>query len=125
MTTEDKFTFTNEPLGNELDDYQRLASRTISGESRPQREQELCCALGVAGEAGEVADLIKKEFFHGHTPDREKLKKELGDVLWYIAMLARARGLTLSEVADANIAKLRARYPDGFSKEKSRNRSEP
>jgi len=79
-------------------------------------------ALGIAGEAGEVADAVKKEIFHGHTSDREALKKELGDVLHYVAGLAWMYGFTLDEVATANIQKLMARYPDGFSEEASRNR---
>lgn len=70
---------------------------------------------GLAGEAGEVCDLLKKVHGHGQPYDGEKLKKELGDCLWYLANLAGAHGFTLSEVAQANVSKLRARYPSGFS----------
>lgn len=76
-------------------------------------------ALGIAGEAGEFADLVKKEVGHGHPVDRTKIAKELGDVLWYVATLADAYGLTLDEVARGNIAKLRSRYPEGFTSEAS------
>lgn len=79
---------------------------------------------GLTGESGEVADLIKKHFGHGHELDRDKLKKELGDVLWYLARLSAEFGILLSDVADSNIAKLRARYPNGFSEEASKNRKE-
>lgn len=79
-------------------------------------------ALGVAGEAGEVADLVKKHVGHGHALDRDKLAKELGDVLWYVAALAHDIGIDLSTVAALNIEKLRRRYPDGFSTERSINR---
>lgn len=72
-------------------------------------------AHGLAGEAGEVCDLLKKTHGHGKAYDADKLKKELGDVLWYVANLADAHGFKLSEVAEANVAKLRARYPGGFS----------
>jgi NTP pyrophosphatase (non-canonical NTP hydrolase) len=89
------------------------------------REARLCYGLGVAGEAGEVADYIKKCEFHGHPLDRTKLKKELGDVLWYIAMLARTIDMPLSEIAEANVAKLKERYPNGFSHEASQKRSTP
>lgn len=70
---------------------------------------------GIAGEAGEVCDLIKKVHGHGTPFDGEKLKKELGDVLWYVAALADAHGFTLADVAEANAAKLRARHPNGFT----------
>lgn len=80
-------------------------------------------ALGVAGEAGEVADLIKKVVGHGHPIDPDKVKKELGDVLWYVAVLAHRVGFTLEEVAQANVDKLRKRYPDGFDPERSKNRT--
>lgn len=72
-------------------------------------------ALGLAGEAGEVADLLKKHVHHHKPLDRGALVKELGDVLWYLAFLCEANGITLEEVASANAEKLRARYPDGFT----------
>lgn len=100
-----------------LDFYQQLANRTA-----PCENQLATFALGVAGEAGEVADLVKKHIGHGHPLDVEKLKLELGDVLWYVAGLATLLGVTLSEVASANIAKLEKRYPNGFSTEASMNR---
>lgn len=79
---------------------------------------------GLTGEAGEVADLIKKHFGHGHELDLTKVKKELGDVLWYLSQLAEQFGLSMDDVGEANIAKLKARYPDGFSEEASKNRKE-
>jgi NTP pyrophosphatase (non-canonical NTP hydrolase) len=72
-------------------------------------------AHGLAGEAGEVCDLLKKVHGHGTPYDAEKLKKELGDTLWYLASLCTVHGFTLEEVAQGNIAKLRARHPKGFS----------
>lgn len=81
-------------------------------------------ALGLTGESGEVAEHIKKYVGHGHALDREALSKELGDVLWYLAAMADALGLELGEIAKANIAKLRARYPAGFSSERSINRDQ-
>lgn len=78
--------------------------------------------LGVAGEAGEVADLIKKQIGHGHAADAERIKKELGDVLWYAADIGTRYGWRLQEIAEANIVKLQQRYPDGFSSAASINR---
>ncbi len=83
------------------------------------------CALGRAGEAGEVVELVKKRLFHGHVLDRTKLTHELGDVLWYLGQLASAAGITLDEVAKANLAKLAARYPEGFSAQASIERVDP
>lgn len=105
---------------NALDVYQRLAMRTA-----PEPHDNTMLAvfgLGVAGEAGEVAELIKKFVGHGHDLDPTKLTKELGDVLWYVAVIARSRGIDLSEVAARNVAKLQERYPEGFSHEASRER---
>lgn len=105
-----------------LDAYQSEAARTAGTGAGPLRIA--ISALGVAGEAGEVADLVKKQLGHGHPPDTEKLTKELGDVLWYVADLARLHGIKLSAVAEANIAKLKKRYPNGFSEADSLNRGE-
>ncbi len=74
-------------------------------------------ALGLCGEAGEASELIKKHVFHDRPLDLEKLEKELGDVFWYLSQLASAAGLTLDAIAATNVAKLLARYPDGYSKE--------
>lgn len=104
-----------------LDEYQWAALRTAG--QHPTTESALTCwALGVAGEGGEFADSVKKAIFHGHGIDRAKLAKELGDELWYVAVAAHALGYTLSEIAQMNIDKLRARYPEGFSEERSINR---
>ncbi len=102
-----------------LNEYQEAAARTADGDTT---RRQLYGALGVAGEAGEVADLIKKQHFHGHDPDPMAVAKELGDVLWYVSVLAGAYGFTLEEIAAINIEKLRARYPDGFDEARSRSR---
>lgn len=181
-----------------FEQYQSLASRTA-----PKHEDEkINFAMGIAGESGELIDLVKKFIFHKHQIDKIKIKKEAGDVLWYISQLMRIyditfedafatlkkydelieliklhgnpdrllkvsclnlsqsvgnvsgyvdmsefytidklkgnlanalknfyfiikiAGLTIEEVAEANIEKLKARYPDGFDPEKSINRVE-
>lgn len=109
-----------EQHGMTLNEYQELASRTAS-----EHQLELLnYGLGIAGESGEVADHIKKAFFHRHSIDTAEIKKELGDVLWYVSQLARLVGLSLEEVAQLNVEKLRKRYPEGFSSERSINREE-
>jgi NTP pyrophosphatase (non-canonical NTP hydrolase) len=106
----------------DANEYQRLAMRTADpGQSRERRL--LNAALGLCGEAGEFADSIKKAEFHGHPLDCPDLEKELGDVLWYVAQACEALGLELSTVMQTNIEKLRRRYPDGFSSERSLQRS--
>lgn len=71
-------------------------------------------ALGLAGEGGEVVDLIKKHLFHGKALDRAKLVEELGDQLWYYQAILEAIDGTFEEVAEANDKKLKSRYPNGF-----------
>ncbi|MEM1268425.1 MAG: nucleoside triphosphate pyrophosphohydrolase family protein [Bacteroidota bacterium] len=107
-------------------EYQRLAARTLIAE--PENEltgpesMVVWNALGLAGEAGEVADLIKKGVFHQHGVSRDTIRDELGDVLWYVAALCTNHGLTLEEVMEANVEKLKQRYPEGYSSERSINR---
>jgi len=104
-----------------MDEHQQLALRTAG--HREDRQQVLTyTALGLTGESGEVAEMIKKAFYHGHALEEEALSKELGDVLWYLAVMASGLGLSLDQIASENIDKLRARYPEGFSEERSRNR---
>lgn len=79
--------------------------------------------LGIAGEAGEVVDLVKKHVYHGHDLDTDHLAKELGDVCWYLAVTADAIGYDFESILKMNIDKLRARYPDGFSSDKSIHRA--
>lgn len=98
----------------QLDEYQALAGRTLRNADRIE-DRMASCALGLTGEAGEVGDYCKKILFHGHPLDRDKLRDELGDVLWYVAALASVCDLSLDAVAEQNIAKLRRRYPDGFT----------
>lgn len=99
--------------------YQKAAGRTlIAGPDAEYTGDELMLvwnAIGLAGEAGEVCDLVKKGVFHQHGIDREKLIKELGDVCWYTAALCSKLGVSLSEVMERNIEKLQQRYPDGYS----------
>lgn len=104
--------------------YTQAVERTARGgaDKARQREQLTNFALGLAGEAGEVVDLVKKHVFHEHILDRVHLAEELGDVLWYVAALASTLGIPLEDIAAANVAKLLARYPEGFDAQRSRER---
>lgn len=78
--------------------------------------------LGLAGESGEVLDMVKKWVFHEKDLDKDHLKKELGDVMWYVAMLCESFGFDLDEILQMNVDKLKARYPEGFDPEKANHR---
>jgi NTP pyrophosphatase (non-canonical NTP hydrolase) len=106
--------YTPDPLT--LDAYQERAARYDI--AAPTRGRFWYYGLGVAGEAGEVADKIKKLYRDGHMDtisdvDKVELTKELGDVLWYVAAVARMLGVSLGQVADANIEKLEDRLRRG------------
>jgi NTP pyrophosphatase (non-canonical NTP hydrolase) len=127
--------------GNE---YQKLASRTNDGFASDRlwdklelfdllRIEERCVwdiggvinsCLGLAGEVGELNDMIKKWVFHEKELDETHLKKELGDVMWYVAMMCQSMGWELDDVLQTNIDKLIARYPEGFDVIKANNRQE-
>ena len=80
--------------------------------------------LGLCGESGECADMVKKHKFQGHELDTEHLAKELGDVAWYLAVSAYAIGYDLESIMQMNVEKLKERYPDGFDSELSQHRKE-
>lgn len=105
-----------------LDEYQHQALRTAA-HVRPDRDGWAMASMGLAGEAGEVVEHLKKHLFHGHALKREDVVKELGDCLWYTAVLADLAGASLDEVATTNVHKLRERYPAGFSPERSQRRA--
>lgn len=90
--------------------YQRLAMRTATGKCFDPAN----AALGLTGEAGEVADEVKKCLYQGREWDAEKIIEELGDVMWYVALMAEYFGASLDSVMEYNIDKLQKRYPDGF-----------
>lgn len=100
-------------------EYQRQAARTLIDAPGFDIDNEnmmiLWNALGLAGEAGEVAEMVKKGILHQHGLFYEKMAKELGDCLWYIAALCTKMDLDMGDVMAANIEKLKVRYPDGFS----------
>ena len=120
-------------LGNE---YQALAMRTNDGKMTERLHKpdmagkdydlggiiEGC--LGLSGESGEFVDLIKKWIFHQKPIDEEHAKKELGDTLWYAALICQSFGWDLESIMQMNIDKLKKRYPDGFDPAKANNRAE-
>ena len=105
----------------DINEYQVLASRTINP-ALSRKEVLINSVMGLCGESGEAIDIVKKWFAHGHELDTEHLKKELGDIAWYLAEAATALDVPLEEIFRANIEKLQKRYPEGFDKERSIHR---
>lgn len=106
----------------QMNEYQKAAARSINPALYP--EQVLHHALhGMSGEVGEIHSIYQKSY-QGHEIDTDHVKKELGDLLWFIAEYCTAMGWALEEVAQMNIDKLKARYPEGFSEDKSLHRKE-
>lgn len=109
-----------------LYEYGRLAIKTASKETLDGWDATItCAALGLTGEAGEFADRVKKLLFHGHLltqEEKDALRKEVGDILWYCNLAAVGLDTTLEWIARDNIEKLRLRYPEGFDSESSKRR---
>lgn len=93
-----------------MNDYQAAAYATAIF---PDEVRILYPALGLAGEVGEVLNKIKKHYRDGVPLDREALKAELGDVLWYVAVLAEDLDISLEMAAQDNLAKLQSRKSRG------------
>lgn len=131
--------------GNE---YQKLAMRTNDGKAtdrlndkiemieffkdakagRPAEKYDLGgifnAAFGLSGEVGEFNDMLKKWVFHEKELDVVHAKKELGDIMWYVAMMCHSFEWELDEILQMNVDKLKARYPDGFDVALANNRKE-
>ena len=106
-----------------INEYQYAALRTAQTDKLSARELLLNSALGLCGESGEVADLLKKYHFQGHNLDLDHVAKELGDIAWYLAIGASAIGYDLETILQMNVDKLKARYPNGFSADRSLHRA--
>lgn len=127
-----------------LNDYQQFVKSTTSRESLYWNSFEkrakrlyiedgvntpllLTSAIGAGSECGEFEEIVKKIVFQGkdyNEDSRFHMKRELGDILWYVANAATALGYTLDEIVEGNIAKLESRYPNGFEVYRSENREE-
>ena len=107
-----------------INEYQTAALRTAQTDKFLAIDRLLNSALGLCGESGEVADIVKKHRFQGHVLDIDHVAKELGDIAWYLAIGAYAIGYDLETILQMNVDKLKARYPDGFSTDRSLHRAE-
>ncbi len=148
----DKYSIINKMESKDIDmtderlllDYARFVDEVTSDESKDAQafsdaldiidetsglppERLITAALGISAEGGEFAEIIKKAVFQGKPLDDDAqyhMKRELGDVMWYIAQACIALGCTLEDIIYMNIEKLEARYPDGFDSFRSNNRKE-
>ena len=103
--------------GNE---YQKLAARTIN-RKLSWKENGKHALHGMVGEIGELHSIYQKKY-QGHPFDENHAKKELGDLLWFIAEYCTAHGWSLEDIMQMNIDKLKARFPKGFDAERSLHR---
>ena len=90
--------------------------------SEVRNQRLLHAGIGLATEAGEFLDALKKHVFYGKELDTVNLSEEMGDIFWYCALIADELKIDFSQVMDTNIAKLKARYGDKFSEEKAEHR---
>ena len=101
-----------------VNEYQKMALTTLNP-ALGKQDVLINGVMGLCGESGEAIDIVKKHLAQGHPLDREGLIKELGDVAWYLAETAYALDVSLDEVFQRNIDKLKARYPEGFDARRS------
>lgn len=106
-----------------INEYQKLAMKTLNPNLSKQ-DMLINGVMGLCGESGEAIDLVKKHLHQGHELNKEALIKELGDIAWYLAELATVLDVSLEEVLERNIEKLKKRYPEGFDSEQSIHRND-
>lgn len=108
--------------GITMNKYQQLAYTAVQSHAN-NRDEIIHWVVGLTEEAGEVASLVKHKYFHKENIPNSKMAEELGDVLWYLAALCTALGISLQDVATINISKLLERFPDGhYSDERVQHR---
>lgn len=102
-----------EKVNSDLKEYQALCKATAKKFETSEKEI-LTWGLGITGEAGDVASCIKKTFAHDND-QRAGIRENIGDTLWYAAMICNFFGWNMQEVLDENVAKLKKRFPSGFT----------
>ena len=125
----EKYTeFVDAVTSNESKDYSAFDKRTFNLTKDIQVERLLTAALGLCAEGGEFTEVVKKIIFQGKPVNDENIfhmKRELGDICWYLAQACMALDTTFDEVIEMNVEKLQARYPGGeFDVHHSENRKE-
>ena len=120
--------FVNAVTSDESKDYSAFDKRTYELTKDIPVERLLTAALGICAEGGEVTEVVKKIVFQGKPVNEENIfhmKRELGDICWYLAQACMALDTSFDEVIEMNVDKLKARYPGGeFDVHYSENRKE-
>lgn len=101
-----------------MGEYQKKAFTSLQSHT-DKKDEVLNWVIGMSEEAGEVASLLKHEYWGGEPASKERVAEELGDELWYLTALASSFDIDLNEIAQRNLDKLAERHPDGFSNERS------
>lgn len=102
----------------DIREFQRVSTRTLNKEL--SKEQQVSNMIfGANGELGEVTDILKKHLYQGHRIDKQHLSEEIGDAMFYLVNLATLFNLEFEDILEGNINKLKARYPEGFDRERS------
>lgn len=109
--------YVQEALRSENKDFQALINRVDVRSIRL-----LHGAMGLDTESGEIMDSMKRHIIYGSDLNVVNIQEELGDIMWYVALICDELGLTIEQICEDNIAKLRKRYPDKFTRELAENR---
>jgi len=112
MNTQD---YVKNAIKTESRDFDAIGERMKTVEN----QRLLHAGIGLATEAGEFLDALKKHIFYGKELDRVNLREEMGDIFWYCAIIADQLDVEFSEVMERNITKLKARYGEKFSEDKA------
>ena len=104
----------------DINTYLKESERTLIDKGHDMNL--LHAAMGIGTEAGEMLDAFKRKIFYGKELDTVNVKEELGDLMWYMAILMRELDLDFEEVLQLNIDKLKARFPDKFTEHDALNR---
>jgi NTP pyrophosphatase (non-canonical NTP hydrolase) len=102
--------------------YMEEASRTDAPLKSLWRH-DIHMTLGMVTEAGELADIFKKNLAYDKDIDWVNVREEIGDLMWYISNFCKAHNYNLEDILETNIAKLKVRYPEKFTEEKANNRN--
>ena len=123
--------FVNAVTSEESKDYISFNSRCFNiqtGDDGIPIHRLLTAALGLTAEGGEFTEIVKKIVFQGKPVNEENIfhmKRELGDIMWYVAQACMSLDTSFDEIIEMNVEKLKARYPGGeFDVHKSENRQE-
>jgi len=129
VNTDAYLEFVDAVTSEQSKDFEALVYRLqeLEGQEFPS-ERLLTAAVGMSAEAGEFTEIVKKIIFQGKPVNDENMfhmKRELGDIMWYVAQACMGLNVSLDEVIEMNVDKLKARYPGGeFSVKHSEVRKE-